>query len=76
MSYWILPTSGIPVSRIAVQCVTYIDKFTDDSKHRFEVYDKAIKEIPHKKETEESFASPKSTKTTMEMSAKLEKGKK
>ena len=43
LSYWIQPTSGIPVLRTAVQRVTYLEICTDSSKQRFEVYDKAIK---------------------------------
>ena len=67
MSYWILPASGIPVSRTTVQRVTYLEKCTNAIKQGFKVYDKAIKERFHKKYTEESFAGPSSTNTNMDM---------
>ena len=71
MSYWILPESGIPVSRTTVQRVTYLEICTDASKQRFEVYDKAIKERFHEKYTGEALAGPNSTNPTMEMWAEL-----
>ena len=67
MSYWILSASGITVLRTTLQRVTYLETCTDASKQRFEVYDKAIKQIFHKKYTEESFEVPNSTKPTMEV---------
>ena len=54
-----------------VQSVTYIETYTYSSKQRFEVYDKAIKEIFHDKYTEEAFAGPNSTKPDMEMWSEL-----
>ena len=71
MSYWILPSSVIPVSRTTVQHVTYLETCTYASKQRFGVYDKAIKERYHEKYTEEAFVGPKSNKPTMEMWAEL-----
>ena len=71
MSYWILPESGIPVSRTTVQRVTYLEICTDASKQRFEVYDKTIKERFHEKYTGEALAGPNSTNPTMEMWAEL-----
>ena len=71
MSYWILPTSGIPVSRTIVKCVKYIETCTDARKQRFKFYVKAIKDIFHKKYTEEAFAGPNITKPTIDMCSKL-----
>ena len=71
MSYWILLKSGILFSRTTVQCVTYLYICTDANKQRFEVYDKDIKERPHKKYTKEAFAGPNSTKPNMEMWSKM-----
>ena len=58
MSYWILRESSIPVSRTTVQRVTYIETCTNASKQRFESYDKAIKEIFHKKYPEKGLFRP------------------
>ena len=67
MSYWIFPASGMIVSRTTLQRVTYIETCTDARKQRFEVYDNDIKEIPHKKYSEEAFAGTNITKPTMEI---------
>ena len=71
MSYWILPASGIPVSRKTVHRVTYIQTCTNSSKKRFKVYDKAIKERFHEKYNEEDLSGPNITKSTMEMQDEL-----
>ena len=71
ISYWKLLASGIPVSRTAIQCVTYLETCTNAIKKRFEVYEEAIKEIYHEKYTEEAFVGPNSTKPTMEIWAQL-----
>lgn len=42
MSYWILPSTGIPISRTTVQRVTNLESSTDSCKRRFEEYDKRI----------------------------------
>ena len=42
MSYWVLPASGIPMSRTTVQLVTNLESQTEQCKKRFEVYDRAI----------------------------------
>ena len=47
MSYWILPASGLPVSRTTVQRVGYLETCTNVNKKRFEVYYKAIKKRCH-----------------------------
>ena len=71
LSYWIQPTSGIPVLRTTVQRVTYLEICTDSSKQRFEVYDKAIKERLHEKYNEEYFEGPNITTPTMDMWTEL-----
>ena len=71
MRYWILPASGIPVSRTTVQRVTYLETCTDDSKKHSKVYDKDIKEISYEKYNEEAFAGPNSTNQTMQMQDEL-----
>jgi hypothetical protein len=42
MSYWILPVSGIPISRTTVQRMTELEKSTDVNKARILKYDEAI----------------------------------
>ena len=71
MSYWILPSSGIPVSITTILRVTYLETYNDANKQRFELYDKAIKGRFHNKYTEEAFVGPNSTKPTMEMWAEI-----
>ena len=71
MSYWIILTRGIPVSKTTKQHVTYLKTCTDSSKQHFKLYDKATKERFHNKYTEESFIGPNITKPTMEMWYKL-----
>ena len=44
MSYWVLPDSGIPMSRTTVQRVTNIESQTEQCKKIFSVYDKRIAE--------------------------------
>ena len=72
MIYWILPASGIPVSRNTLQHVTYLETCTDDRKQRFEVYYKAKKDIFTEIYTEEAFAGPDITKPKMDMWDELE----
>ena len=67
MRYWILPASGIQVSRTTIKCVTYIETCIYDIKKCFEVYDKAIKDIFYEKYTEYAFTEPSITNPTMEM---------
>ena len=67
MSYWVLPKSGIPISRTTVQRVTHLETQIDANKKRFEHYDKAINERFHEVYTPESFSAPSSDKPTMEM---------
>ena len=42
MSFWVLPVSGIPISRTTVQRVTNLESSTNQNEKRFEVYDKRI----------------------------------
>ena len=42
MSYWVLPASGIPMSRTTVQRVTNLEPQTEQFKKRFEVYKRSI----------------------------------
>ena len=51
--------------------MTYLYTCTDSSKQRFEVYYKAIKEIFHRKYTEEAFAFPKIIKLTIFMLSEI-----
>ena len=44
MSYWVLPASGIPMSRTTVQRVTNLESHMDQCKKRFSVYDERIAE--------------------------------
>ena len=67
MSYWILPASGIPVSRTTVQRITYLERCIDANKSRFKLCDDAIKEIFHEEYDEATFAGESSSKPTMEM---------
>ena len=69
MSYWIIPESGIPVSRTTVKHVTYLETYTNASKQKFEVYEKSIREGFHEKYIVEAFTGPNRTKLTMEMGA-------
>ena len=42
MSYWVLPSSGIPESRTTVSRVTQLEAQTEANKERFKVYDEKI----------------------------------
>ena len=44
MSYFILPDSGIPVSRTTMQRIMYLETCTDANKSRFKIFDDAILE--------------------------------
>ena len=54
-----------------VQRVTYLETCANSSKLRFKVYEKATKEIFHKKYTKAAFTGPNNTKSTMEMWAEI-----
>ena len=74
MSYWVLPKSGIPISRKTVQSVTHLETQTYANKKRFEHYDTAINEIFHEVYTQEYFSAPSSDKLTMEIWKDLTNG--
>ena len=42
MSYWVLPVSGIPISRTTVQRVINLESATNKKQKRFEVYNKSV----------------------------------
>ena len=44
MSYWLLPFSGIPISRTTVQRVTNLESATNKNQKRFEVCNKRVTE--------------------------------
>ena len=67
MSYWVLPKSGIPISRKTLQRVTHLETKIDANRKRFEHYDTAITERLHEVYTQEYFSAPSSDKPTMEM---------
>ena len=66
MSYWILPKSGIRISRNIVQRVTYLETQIDANRKRFEHYDTAITDRFHEVYTQESSSAPISDKPNME----------
>ena len=76
MSYWLLPKSGIPISRTTVQRVKHLETQTDANRKRFEHYDTAITERFHEVYTQASFSAPISDKRTMEMWKDLDDGDK
>ena len=64
MSYWVLPSSGIPMSRTTVQRVTNLESQTEQCKKRFEVYDRAIAEIFNEIYIEGNFIDTLNNKPT------------
>ena len=74
MSYWVLPKSGIPISRTIEQCVTHLETQIDVNRKHFEHYDTAITEIFHEVGIKEYFSEPSSDKPTMEMCKDLAGG--
>jgi hypothetical protein len=71
MSYWILPASGIPVSRTTVRRVTQLESFTDANKERSNDYNQAIKQRFKEIYTAETFPPQGSNKPTLELWAEL-----
>ena len=47
MSYWVLPKTGIPISRTTVQRVTHFETQTEANRKRFEQYDTSIIDRSH-----------------------------
>ena len=71
MSYWVLPSSGIPISRTTVQQVTVLEICTDSNKARFKAFDKAMQEHFHDRYEDTTFTGATNSKPTMERWAKL-----
>ena len=67
MSSWVLPKSGIPISRTRVQRVIHLKIQTDANRKHFKHYDTAITEIFHEVYTQENSSAPSSENMTMEM---------
>ena len=67
MSYWFLPASGIPMSRITTERVTNLELQTEQCKKRFEVYDRAISEIFNDVYIEGNFIETPNKKTNIEL---------
>ena len=67
MSFWVLPDSGIRISRTTVQRVIRLETQTDANRKRFEYYATAITEIFHEVYTQESFPAPSSDNPTIEI---------
>ena len=76
VSYWVLPKSGIPISRTTVQRVKHLETQTDANRKRFEHYDTAITERFHEVYTQEYFSEPSSDKPIMEIWKDLDDGDK
>ena len=76
MSYWILPSSGIPVSRTTMQIIMYLETCTDANKSRFKVFDDAIQEQCHENYDEAMFSGKSSSNPTMDIWAELSENNK
>ena len=66
-SYWVLPASGILMSRTTVQRVTNLESQTEQFKKRFEVYNRAIAEIFNEVYIEGNFITTPNTKPNIEL---------
>ena len=44
ISYWVLPSSGIPIARTTVQRVTNLEAQTEQCRRRFDAYDNRLAE--------------------------------
>ena len=71
MSYWVLPSSGIPISRTTVQRVTFLETCTDSNKARFKAFDEAMQERFQDRYEDTTFTGATNSKPTMEMWAEL-----
>ena len=67
MSYWILPTSGIPMSRTTVQRVKKLESKTEQWKKLFEVYDRSIAYRFNKVYIESNLIDTKNNKLNIEI---------
>jgi hypothetical protein len=67
MSYWVLPASGIPMSRTTVQRVTNLESQTEQCKKRFSVYDKRIAERFNEKYIDADYLQNNNDKPAVEL---------
>ena len=67
MSYWVLPSSGIPIARTTVHRVTNLEAQTDQCKRRFDAYNKRIAEQFNEKFISANQEEHNRTKPTAEM---------
>ena len=67
MSYWVLPASGIPMSRTTVQKFTNLESQTEQCNKRFEVYDRDIPEIFNDVYIEGNFIDTPNNKPNIEL---------
>ena len=66
-SYWVLPASGITLSRTNIQQVTHLEAQTEQCKKRFEVYDIAIVERFNEVYIEGNFIDIPNNKPNIEL---------
>ena len=71
ISYWILPTSGMPVTLTTMKHITYLETCTDSKKSLFKVFDDGIQEQFHEKYDKATFSGKNISKPTMYMWAEL-----
>ena len=67
MSYWVLPSSSIPITRTTVQRVTNLEAQTDKYKRIFDAYNKRIAEQFNEKFISANQEEHNRTKPTAEM---------
>ena len=67
MSYWVLPESGIPMSRTTVKRVTNLESKTEQCKNRFEVYDRSIADRCNEVYIEGNFIDAPNNKPNIEL---------
>ena len=67
MSYWVLPASGIPMSRTTVQQVTNLESQTEQCKKLFEVYNISIADRFNEVYIEGKFIDTSNNKPNIEL---------
>ena len=67
MSYWVLPVSGIPMSRTTLQRVKNLESQIEQCKKRFEVYDISIADRFNEVHIEGNFIDTPNNKTNIEL---------
>ena len=67
MSYWVLPASGILMSRTTVQQVTNLESQTEQFKKRFEVYNISIADRLNEVYIEGNFIDTPNNKPNIEL---------